>query len=437
MPNPPRKITAHGRTLTLAEWAAETGLHPKTITSRLDVLNWPPERALSARADGRFRRGGRPRSDAPRPCPKLRRDGRGRAFVRWRAFGRNNHLALGAWGSDDAAAGYRRFAAEWAAGVYEARRQADAAGGLGVGELVIRFVTHADREYRKGGRRTSEYHVCNAALTTLNELYGDTPAADFAPAGLRAVRDQWIAAEKSRKTVNEYTARIVRVFAWAVGQSLIPPAVAAALAEVESVKAGRTAAVESVKTRPVSDADVEATVAKLPDTARGRVVEAMVRVQRLAGLRPQHLAEMRVCDLDTRGEVWRYVPPPAGTKTLHLDKRPTFFLGSRAQAAILPHLEGKTGEAHVFDYLMGNGKRKRVTVARYRITIGNAAKLAGVPHWHPHQLRHALATAVAERFRSLDHAAAALGDNAATAEAVYVHVDPQERARVEIARAMG
>jgi hypothetical protein len=48
-------ITAFGRTQTLAQWSREVGLHHKLITSRINLLGWTPERALSERP-GRGRR---------------------------------------------------------------------------------------------------------------------------------------------------------------------------------------------------------------------------------------------------------------------------------------------------------------------------------------------------------------------------------------------
>lgn len=437
MSNPPRTLTANGRTLTLDHWSRETGLPKQTLCSRLDCLKWTPERAVTTPVNKQHRRGGRPRAGAPRPVPRLREDGKGQAIARWRSAGRDHFRTFGAWGSADAVAAYRRFAAEWATGAYDAAPATTAPGAVVyVGEIVAAWITHADREYRKLGKRTSEYGICRSACRALAELYATMPAADFTPAALRAVRDVWVKAGHSRGTCNGYATRIVRAFRWASGQSLVPPAVVATLEAVEPLKAGRTAAPDLPRRQAVADDVVAATVAKLPATARGETVRDMIAVQRLAGLRPQHITEMRVGDLDRAGEVWKYTPPPAGTKTLHLDRRPVFHLGPRAQLAILPLLSGKGSADHVFTYATG-GRVRRISRAGYGLAIRAACEAAGVTPWTPHQLRHALATAVAERFQSIDHAAAAIGDNAATAAAVYVHVDPRERAAIEVARAMG
>jgi hypothetical protein len=53
-----RYLTVGGRTQTLAQWERESGVHRKTITSRLKC-GWPPERAVferGARGDNQFGR---------------------------------------------------------------------------------------------------------------------------------------------------------------------------------------------------------------------------------------------------------------------------------------------------------------------------------------------------------------------------------------------
>jgi hypothetical protein len=46
-----RRLTFRGHTKTLAEWSEITGLHRRTIGTRLDALGWPVERALTNGAD--------------------------------------------------------------------------------------------------------------------------------------------------------------------------------------------------------------------------------------------------------------------------------------------------------------------------------------------------------------------------------------------------
>ena len=64
------------------------------------------------------RAGGRKRKGAPRPCPELKRHPDGRAFARWHERGKDRFASFGAWGSPEAQRAYRKFALEWAAGMF-------------------------------------------------------------------------------------------------------------------------------------------------------------------------------------------------------------------------------------------------------------------------------------------------------------------------------
>jgi hypothetical protein len=100
-PRPPRRLTHDDITQTLSAWARERGLKPGTLAYRLDVLKWSVERALftPARAKG--------------ACPRMQRDGDGRASVRWRYRGKRLGWCLGNWGTDETEAEYQKFAREW------------------------------------------------------------------------------------------------------------------------------------------------------------------------------------------------------------------------------------------------------------------------------------------------------------------------------------
>ena len=135
---------------------------------------------------------------------------------------------------------------------------------------------------------------------------------------------------------------------------------------------------------------------------------------------------MRAGEVDRTGDVWRYTVG-AANKNRHRGKKQVYYLGPKAVAALRPYLEGVAPADRVF----------AVGRMAYASAIAQAAVRAKVEPWAPHQLRHALATEVAARFRTLEHAAAAIGDSEAVAAAVYVHVDPRERAKIEVARLMG
>jgi hypothetical protein len=155
---------------------------------------------------------------------------------------------MGAWGGPEAREAYHRFQLDWAA-------PAGAAGGRPSGAaaaLVLRWIARCKPTYRKRGRVTSEVYCNRAGMDPLVELFGDGPAADFTPAMLRTVREAMVAKKWVRKTINDHVARILRAFAWAVTEGMIPAPVHAALALVGEIPAGRRDDVpEGRASRPV------------------------------------------------------------------------------------------------------------------------------------------------------------------------------------------
>ncbi len=322
MPFPARILTVNGESKPLNEWAAIYRIPAETIRVRLDRLGWDDTRAVTTPVDPRFRRGGRPRSDAPRPVPLLSRHKRtDRAFVYWRTPGRQHTRFLGVWGSPEAKAAYRRFMAEWAAGAFDSPTTASNAGGLVVGTLIARRILFSRREYRKAGRLTSEYYGQRAALAVLNDLFGASLADEFGPVQLRAVREAMIAKGWARATINIHVSRVVAAFGWAVAEGWLSPTVPAALREVPGLKAGKTTAPERKKKRPVSDDDIAAVLPHLsPIPERRDRIAAMIRVQRLIGARPGEVCALRPCDLDRTADVWLYTVPDHASKNLHRGK---------------------------------------------------------------------------------------------------------------------
>src|SRR5262249_22751638 len=74
---------------------------------------------------------------------------------------------------------------------------------------------------------------------------------------------------------------------------------------------------------------------------------------------------------------------------------------------------------------VANPKRSpkdRFSDERYAHAVGDAAEKAGVPHWHPNQLRHLFATEV-RRAHGLEAAQVLLGHSRADVTQVYAERD--------------
>jgi integrase len=359
-------------------------------------------------------------------------------------------------------AAYERAVAEWLA----AGRRADPDAGRStnpagpsVGELILSFWGHAERHYRRpDGSPSSELNNFRLSFRPLRKLYEALPAAEFSPLKLKAVRQSMIDAGLNRRVINHRVGRIVRMFKWAVSEELVPVTTYQALKAVPGLQKGRTTAPEPKPVEPVPGGHVEAVLPHvLPEVA------AMVRVQRLGGMRPGEVCRLRPCDVDRSGPVWFYRPPTH--KTAYRGKPRVIALGPKAQAVLGPWLDqpGLATDGYVFSprramealrtrqraarkskvqpsqvcRMRKKPKRlpgEKYTKESYARAVAKGCKRAGVPHWHPHQLRHAAGTEARERY-GLEAAGAFLGHDKMSATEVYAERNLSLAAKV--ARELG
>ena len=363
---------------------------------------------------------------------------------------------LGKHGTPASRAEYDRLVAEWLAAGRQLPRASPGAApaDLAVAELILAYLRHAETYYRKDGAPTKEVANIKLALRPLRKLYGATPAREFGPLALKAVRDEMVRADLCRREVNKRARHVTRMFRWATENELVPAGVHHALKAVAGLKRGRTEARESAPVRPAPEADVDAI---RPHAAPQ--VWAMVELQRLTGMRPGEVVILRGADLDRSGPVWTYTP--GRHKTAHHGRERVIFLGPRAQEVVKPWLRPEL-EAFLFSprevleahmaarrearrtpMTPSQAKRRRVktrerapgahyTTESYGRAIAASCKRAGVDHWHPHQLRHNAATRLRKEF-GLEVARVILGHATAAITETYAEVD-REKAREVMAR---
>jgi integrase len=253
----------------------------------------------------------------------------------------------------------------------------------------------------------------------------------------------------TRHYVNLLVGVVRRMFRWGLKEGMVPPDVVTSLGAVEDLKPGaRCPAPDRPAVRPVADGVVEATLPHLPP-----VVADMVRVQRLSGARPGEVCVMRGCDVERPGlladngaAVWLY--RLGAHKGQWRGKGRVVKLGPRAQEVIRQYLEGRPPEAYLFSpretvELLRAARRARAkkmpaatrkkagpkcapgdryTTHSYGRAVREACRKAGLPHWHPHQLRHSAATEAYTR-EGRDTSMAFLGHESASANAGYSEAD--------------
>jgi integrase len=353
---------------------------------------------------------------------------------------------LGKYHSAESRAEYDRLIAEWYA---NGRSLPPRAGdnhdaGLTVNELAWAFWQHAEQHYRRpDGTPTDEIHCLRAALRPLKALYGHTPAKDFGPLALKAVRQRMIETVDPRtgrpwcrRSINLHTYRIRSVFRWGVENELVPPPVLHGLQAVRGLQQGRSEARETGPVKPVPPAWVEAVKPFVRPPVR-----AMIELQMLTGMRPGEVVLMRAIDLNTSGKVWLYTPSSdqgehGAHKTAWHGLGRVIAIGPQAQEVLKPFLTPDLA-AYLFappQPKVGRARAKRrpgsrYTVDSYRVAIARACKRAGVPHWHPHQLRHTKATEIRREF-GLDASRAVLGHRSPAVTEVYAELDVSKEAAV-------
>ncbi len=356
----------------------------------------------------------------------------------------------GEWGSRAAKVEHQRLVGEWLASgkaPHVTEREA-----ITVAELVLAYRRYAKTYYAPPSKEEAQIRL---ALRPVVSKYGHTLAKDFGPLALKAVRETWIEAGLARKYINQRAGRIVRAWAWAVENELVPPDCWQALKAVKGLRAGRTSAKETPPVRPVSDSVLEATLEEIGSPQ----IRAMLQVMRLTGARPGELCIMRTGDIDRTASPWEYRPQTH--KTAHRGHDKVIYIGPRAQAVLAEWLRadptvflfqpaeaagavrGATKSAgrsdadraraarnkRAADARKRGGKAKnrrrageRYTPGRLGHAIGRACKRAGLPHWHPHQIRHTAATEL-RREIGIEAARVVLGHRSPGMTELYAEAD--------------
>ncbi|WP_439628831.1 hypothetical protein [Gemmata sp.] len=250
----------------------------------------------------------------------------GQAMVRVSSGGTRRLIYLGKYGTPESQEAYRRVLAELQTVGPAVVATADRAGERTVNEVLLAFMRHADLHYRlAGGTPTSEVKELKASIAPVRELYGLSPAGEFGPRALAAVRTLMVNAGWCRTLVNRRIDRVKRVFRWASSEELVPVTVYTALRTLAGLQRGRTSARESDSVLPVDPAVVAATLSHM-----SRHVRAMVELQGLTGMRPGEVTAVTFARIDRSGELWLY--SPTQHKSRHQGKARVIPIGPKARA---------------------------------------------------------------------------------------------------------
>lgn len=289
----------------------------------------------------------------------------------------------------------------------EASRQEYARLIGGVGPILSLFMIHARSYYRrKDGSATTEVLEYSRVVEAIRKRAG--LLRELGPGLMRDLRDFWLKAGLHRSTINQRLARVPRIFRWAAGEGLCDPATALTLSMAPRLAQNRSRAVEGL---PVSPVAVNAVVKTLG--ALERTWADAARFQLLTGARPGEALSLRVEQIERHSTYGIYRTPG---KMAYQNRPRVVILPQRA----LTLVDSRSLSGLVFP---GRSRLKGRSTSGYAHAVQRACRVAGVEHWHPHQLRHTWATLVRARGMRVEDVQAALGHAQLDTAEIYAERD--------------
>ena len=345
-----------------------------------------------------------------------------------------NRIYLGKHGTPESHKRYSDEIAKWQ------DSQLEETANITVGQLTLIYCKRCEKHYVKDGKMTSEMHNVRMALRPLNRLFRDTQADSFTPMMLSAVRKTMLEqGTYVRDTINRNVRQIVRMFKWAVSQGLVRVSTWQALCTLQALQKGRCDARESEPVQPVPLDRVEAVKPFIAPH-----FWAAIQFQLATACRPGEALRLRLGDIDRSGPVWIY--RPGSHKTQHRGKGRIILIGPRGQDIIMEHAGTTDPDAFVFTSNTGPGKTcKPFRRDTYTTAIRRSCEKAfGMPQelrtlkrtapaelraeasawrkewcWHPHQLRHAAATAIRKAAGTIEVSKTILGHSEIRTAEIY------------------
>jgi integrase len=329
---------------------------------------------------------------------------------------------FGRFGSREAKLRYDALVADWLAnGRMLPEDPNDFPSPISIAELVALYLPRCQEYYKDAdGNSTTTLPEVRLALRDLKSLYGPLAVDQFGPRLLAEIRSRWVAKNLSLSTVNGRVAIVRRLFRWGISQEQVPVTVHQALETLENLKPGRCPVKPAKVVEAVRWEDVEATLPYLP-----KPLQAVVPCNGTAA--PEAL---RSCSF---APVTSTAPAPSGKHRLSVTRRSTVESYAPSTSASR-HRQSCVHSSCVHSY-EHDAYRRAVTRACAKAISTAAAESKPKPNrWHPHQLRHALATRVREQF-GLEAAQATLGHSRASVTEIHAKVN--EARAVEVAASIG
>ena len=329
-------------------------------------------------------------------------------------------------------------------------------------ELASKYLTYVKARHSDYGNFKTI--VNDFLLASFGDEY---PVESFTPKCLKKVREAMIESQRfCRNVINLYISRIVTIFSWGVSEELVQETTHRALLTVKRLEEGHPGTRENPPREEVPfDVVVRLVSFLIP------ILQVMVQIQGLHGMRPGEVCRMRVGEIDRSKEqktgFWYYIPASHKTQK-KTGKKTVFPLGKYEQELLLPYLEGKSAEAAVFSPAQAVKERaaERRANRKTKMTPSESARKKAralkpkqyaefytpdgyrkalmygmakankqlpveeqIPHWFPYQLRHAAVT-ITSLEHGKDAAQALAGHTSSKMTEVYDHSQLRKRERL-------
>lgn len=269
---------------------------------------------------------------------------------------------------------------------------------LSVEKLAHEFLSNLPKNFPA----TSQEPIpIRRSVSQMVEFQGETDAAKYTPARLIALRQHWIERGLSVSTINKYHNYILQMFQWASIMDYLNPSIWHALKAVPKLKPLRSPAKDPKKVEPVDRKHVDAIQPLVSNT-----VWNIIQMQLFTGMRSGEVLSMTLRQINDNV----YIPQQHKNKWRGHAR--TIYLGPKARALLDGLIAGLDPDQRIFT---------GYTNESYGRAIKRACLKAGVPHWHPHQLRHLAGTEVRDKL-GLDAAQAFLGHASAKTSEIYAKI---------------
>ena len=128
-------------------------------------------------------------------------------------------IYLGPHGTKASRIEYDRIIGEWLANGRRLTVEAETVT-LTIIELCAAYWKFCKTYYVKNGQPTDEQAGVKAAIRFIKANYGKTPAKDFGPLALEAVREQMIQSGNPWRHINQNVGLVKRMFRWGTSKEL-------------------------------------------------------------------------------------------------------------------------------------------------------------------------------------------------------------------------